>query len=486
MGIEPIKYGNVFLFRNGFRIFPFGEWNDDSWKLNQRVQQGYNRFLGTRELFGRVDIETDNSELIKEVSSRDNGLIKTGASIQLMDYFTLIHRRLERYVVGVLWGEGFLRKEYFINQTSAIAARVLLQKDKDQETAKHLYANIGSKVDFMQLIKSLVNDKSVTVLQYNEELANIVANPSETEMIQTQMFDDVRKLAEKTNDSYLLEKIQEFEKHLDDLRQEKEDAERKAEEERKAKAEVERKFRAEKEKREQTEKELEQKTKQNLFLLSVGTLDTDRILKYHHDIRIHAATIHNTIGQIMKKANRGVLTPDEIIKLVERISRANEKITSIAQFATKANYSIETDVIKADIISYISEYINNVLPEYYGDITLNCKVNSCSKILEFAPIEASIFIDNLVSNTVKSNAQHFDITFKNKRDVICMIVSDDGDGLSSKLTDPSSIFEKGITTSDGSGLGLYNVASFVRNVMKGTIDVDKSNNKKGFKLFINF
>ena len=486
MGIEPIKYGNVFLFRNGFRIFPFGEWNDDSWKLNQRVQQGYNRFLGTRELFGRVDIETDNSELIKEVSSRDNGLIKTGASIQLMDYFTLTHRRLERYVVGVLWGEGFLRKEYFINQTSAIAARVLLQKDKDQETAKHLYANIGSKVDFMQLIKSLVNDKSVTVLQYNEELANIVANPSETEMIQTQMFDDVRKLAEKTNDSYLLEKIQEFEKHLDDLRQEKEDAERKAEEERKAKAEVERKFRAEKEKREQTEKELEQKTKQNLFLLSVGTLDTDRILKYHHDIRIHAATIHNTIGQIMKKANRGVLTLDEIIKLVERISRANEKITSIAQFATKANYSIDTDVIKADIISYISEYINNVLPEYYGDITLHCEVNSCFKILEFAPIEASIFIDNLVSNTVKSNAQHFDITFKNKRDVICMIVSDDGDGLSSKLTDPSSIFEKGITTSDGSGLGLYNVASFVRNVMKGTIDVDKSNNKKGFKLFINF
>lgn len=117
---------------------------------------------------------------------------------------------------------------------------------------------------------------------------------------------------------------------------------------------------------------------------------------------------------------------------------------------------------------------------------MHCEVNSCFKILEFAPIEASIFIDNLVSNTVKSNAQHFDITFKNKRDVICMIVSDDGDGLSSKLTDPSSIFEKGITTSDGSGLGLYNVASFVRNVMKGTIDVDKSNNKKGFKLFINF
>ena len=110
MGVNPVSYGNVFLFRNGFRILPYGEWNDDSWGVNQRQQQGYNRFLGTRDLFGRVDVETDDVNLIKEVSSRDGGLIKTLASQQLMHYFTLIHRRLERYVVGVLWGEGFLRR----------------------------------------------------------------------------------------------------------------------------------------------------------------------------------------------------------------------------------------------------------------------------------------------------------------------------------------------------------------------------------------
>ena len=77
MGVNPVSYGNVFLFRNGFRVLPYGEWDDDSWGLNQRQQQGYNRFLGTRDLFGRVDVETDNAELIKEVSSRDGGLIKT-------------------------------------------------------------------------------------------------------------------------------------------------------------------------------------------------------------------------------------------------------------------------------------------------------------------------------------------------------------------------------------------------------------------------
>ena len=484
MGMEPVKYGNVFLFRNGFRILPYGEWNDDSWGLNQRQQQGYNRFLGTRDLFGRVDVETDNVDLIKEVSSRDGGLIKTTASEQLMAYFTLIHRRLERYVSGVLWGEGFIRKDYFVNQNQALNARKQLEGDKDTDTAKHLYSNIGSKVDFLQLIKSLVNDKSVTVIQYNEDLANIVSNPSETEVIQAQMLDDVRKLAEKTNDTFLLDKIQEFERHLDNLRREKEEAERKAEEERKAKAEAERKFQEEKKKREKAEKELAQKTKQNLFLLSVGTLDTDRILKYHHDIRIHAATIHNTIGQILKKANRSVLTTAETTKLVERISRANDKITSIAQFATKANYSIDADVIRADIVSYISEYVNNVLPEFYSELALHCTTNACSRVLDFSPLEACIFIDNFVSNTAKFNAKHFDVVFEKGVNAIRMTISDDGDGLSPNIMDPNSILEKGVTTTNGSGLGLYNVAKFVKDILKGTIIVD--NNHKGFRLIINF
>lgn len=187
-----------------------------------------------------MDVETDNPELIKEVSSRDGGLIKTEASQQLMNYFTLIHRRLERYVVGVLWGEGFVRRDYFINQKSALKAREQLQEiDKDSDSAQHLFTNIGSKVDFLQLIKTLVNDKSIKVLRYNEDLADIVSNPSDTEVIQAQMLDDIRKLAEKTNDSILLDRIQAFDKHVDELRRQKEEAERKAEEE-KQKAEEER------------------------------------------------------------------------------------------------------------------------------------------------------------------------------------------------------------------------------------------------------
>lgn len=149
MGIPPVQYGNVMLFRNGFRVWPYGEPKDDSWKLNERAQQGYNRFLGTRDLFGRVDVETSDVSAFKEVSSRDGGLIMTEAASELMDYFAKIHRRLERYVAGVLWGEGFLRNAYFKNNELAREARDMLKhKDKESESSRTLFENVGSKVDF--------------------------------------------------------------------------------------------------------------------------------------------------------------------------------------------------------------------------------------------------------------------------------------------------------------------------------------------------
>ena len=481
MGVQPVSYGNVLLFRNGFRILPYGEWNDDSWGFSSSQHQ-----------------PSPNSSS----SLNEGATTKRPRIVSTPNPFTLSTkaRISERYVAGVLWGEGFLRKEYFVSQGHALDARKQLEGDKDSDSAGHLYSNIGSKVDFLQLIKSLVNDKSIKVLKYNEDLANIVADPTDTEVIQAQMIDDVRKLAEKTNDPYLQDRIAEFEKHMDELRRQKEEAEREAEaerkakeaaelkaaEERKAKEQAERKVKEEEEKRKKVEVELKQRTKQNLFLQSVGSLDTDRILKYHHDIRIHAATIHNTIGQILRKANQGSLSTEDTIKMIERISRANDKITSIAQFATKANYNINADTIHADIVNYIDEYINNVLPEFYGDLKMHCINNTCSKILDFSPLEASIFIDNLVSNSVKANSKHFDVAFENDNDAVCMTISDDGIGLSLDIVDPNSILEKGYTTTNGSGLGLYNVASFVKTVMHGSVSVENKQGKQGFKLKIKF
>ena len=227
MGMSPVNYGNVFLFRNGFRIMPYGEYDDDSWGLNQRNQQGYNRSLSTRDLFGRVDVHSDNVNMFKEVSSRDGGLIDSEETCQLYAYFDAVERRLERYVSGVLWGEAFIRNDYFRSERLAQEAREDIKKDKDSDNPEDVFKNIGSRVDFLQLVKSLVNDNSITVHYYNSSLADILSNATEAEMLNAGFLDDVRKVAERTNDEALQTSIAAFERRLAELQRSKEEAEKK-------------------------------------------------------------------------------------------------------------------------------------------------------------------------------------------------------------------------------------------------------------------
>lgn len=458
MGIEPVRYGNVFLFRNGFRILPFGEFNDDSWGLNQRLQQGYNRRLGTRELFGRVDVETDNPELIKEVSSRDGGLIKTEASQQLMDYFSLIHKRLERYVVGVLWGEGFLRKEYFVNQASALNARKQLEGDKDSDSAKHLFENIGSKVDFLQLIKSLVNDKSITVINYNEDLANIVSNPSETEVLQAQMLDDVRKLAEKTNDAFLLGKIQEFEKHLDDLRRQKEDAERRE-------AEAKEKAEEEKKKRERAEHERDVQIQKNKYLTAVRSTS-----KEVEDL-LHVIVISSTNSISLMDTAKCQLADNNLEGLrvsLDKFDYHISKINKLSKLITKADLSLLSESTEIDIQDFIREYLSNYADsfnvEYHSDIVEPLKK-------KISVLDLSIILDNLVSNSEKAQATKLRLDFSRKGRTYVVYFTDNGVGVDLSLFTPQSIFEEGITNRrGGSGIGLSTIKDRMEKELNGDIE----------------
>ena len=493
MGIQPVNYGNVFLFRNGFRIFPFGEMDDDSWGVNKRQQQGYKRHLSTREIFGRVDVETDDVNLIKEVSSRDGGLIKTEASQQLMDYFTLIHKRLERYVVGVLWGEGFLRKEYFVNQASAIDARKQLEGDKDSDSAEHLYSSIGSKVDFMQLIRSLVNDNSITIKYYNEELADIVSNPTETEVLQAQMFEDVRKMAEKTNDDALLEKIADFERHMDELRRQKEEAERKAkEEEKKAeearkKAEEERRKRElEEQKRREAEKERDAQ-KQRAIYLSATRNTTQEVQDITHAISVSSTSLLSLISTLAREIELENLSPKQQLEKIHEIGFFANKIKQLSLLITKADIVALKTKTKVDVPKYIKEYVSNFSNS--ASIIINDST-STSTLKLLSLLDIGIVLDNLISNSIKAGAGKILLTITNEGNVITVDFSDDGSGVNMEEFTSDSIFEEGVTNRrGGSGIGLHTVKYTMEEKLHGSIEYvgNGLHNLKGatFRLIFN-
>jgi signal transduction histidine kinase len=499
MGIEPINYGSIFLFKNGFRVYPFGEKGDDSWGLDNRAQQRHSSYLGTRDLFGKIELITDNNEEFKEVSSRDGGLVGTKGSEQLFNIFNKTHRRLERYVSGVLWGRDFIRLKYFENEDVAQENRdSLLEHDKDNDNISTVKNSLGSKIDYIQLIKNLIKDKNIKIESYNKELLDIISNRQNE--IKPRFMKDLEAIAEKTNDPVLKDKIYKAEQEIQKLKEENEKKDEELEKERKKREKAEQVARdakkaqdtAERYAKEQEQKrkdaesgkekaedELKQKTKQNLFLQSIQTLDEEKIINYHHEIGVQAEIIKKWLNRMIKNIRNDAYNTDSIRQTIEIIALATNKILSISHFATKANFNSSVDNITVDIISYIEQYVESV-KSYFNDLKAIAFYNNDNIELfkKFRPIEVSVLLDNLFNNSIKARAKTFTISVANeKKGQVSFIFLDDGNGLDKNIQDSNIVFEKGFTTTSGSGLGLYHVYSIVKDSLKGEIEVIKSNTR---------
>ena len=106
MKTEPKNYGSIFLYKNNFRIFPYGEVDFDAFGLNLRKTQGFNRYLGHRELLGWINI-TDSENHFNEVTSRDRGFVTNSYTIEFEKvYMELVHRPLESYVQLTKFGNS--------------------------------------------------------------------------------------------------------------------------------------------------------------------------------------------------------------------------------------------------------------------------------------------------------------------------------------------------------------------------------------------
>ena len=495
MGVQPVAYGSIFLFRNGFRILPFGNPGDDSWKLDYRAQQGYARFLGTRDLFGRVDIQTDNTEEFKEVSSRDGGLIESETTLQLRRLFLITHRRLERYVTGVLWGEAFLKRQYFKEVADVNKNRELLGKDKDLDTADYIIkSSLGSKIDFVQLVRTLISDKNIEVLYYNKELANIFSEPTLFDDANPQVITDLERIAEKTKDGTLMASIDEAKQKISELQKQKELAERKAEEaniratqaeEDKNKALYEAgvaKVKQEKAEKENIElhKHVDRITSENLFLTSDVSKDVKQLSALQHHITHTASFIHSLAMKALDAVNSE--DKEKTVKFINQILFENTKIVTLSNFVSKAKFDLMAKKITKDIVNFVNEYMLNVYAVSNKDeIKINVDETSLKYVMLFAPIDFIVVLDSLLDNSKKANSKNVFIKWIKNEDNLELHFSDDGKGIADE--DLPNIFKYRFTTTGGGGLGLYHVNEICK---KMNININVDNKNKGAEFIFLF
>lgn len=450
-GIRSVDFGSVFLFLNGFRIAPYGDRGDDWLGLDVRKSQGQTRYLGSREVVGRIEVK-DSEEQFKPISSRE-GLKKSNAFDQLrQDFFVDVLRKLERFVVdGLNWDSipdslrTLVRKEEGLDWNETVEQYVQSRERKNQRIALSIMSLIGASperiVSFWfnpSLLEEVYQTRTEEVINLLADIENIEPDKVDTNL--KRGLSRIRTLMAEKDQEAKAAKIEAAGLRVTAATQSRTIVKLK------------------------DEKETYQA--QTLFLQSVSSLDTKELVAFHHQIVNDSSIINNYVGRSIKALQK-LPGGKEIIGYLEKAALANNRITAVAQFATKANFRAGIAKEQTDLPAFIEQYIANVAKEF---VATNLHVNVTNKIrdkfeLKVSRIEMSILIDNIISNADKADAKQLDVTIsKVGNNTLRVSFTDNGKGLSGKLDNPESMFEMGITTTTGSGLGLYHAREIVEKI----------------------
>ena len=96
-------------------------------------------------------------------------------------------------------------------------------------------------------------------------------------------------------------------------------------------------------------------------------------------------------------------------------------------------------------------------------------------------MEIMILVDNFIANTRRTKTREIIFSAPLSEDGL-LVVSDKGPGLDSSIEDPSKIFEKGFTTTEGSGRGLYHVRETLKELGLDIRVIEDKNLFKGLAL----
>jgi len=403
MGIQPIRYGSIFLYRNGFRVYSYGDEGNDWLGLERRKSQGYARFLSAREMMGRIEILGQRDDF-KELSSRSEGLVKSPSYYQLIDFFIgVVLRRFERYVVeGLSWDAGRVDQEETEKKSASAILKII---------GKQGPKNIHFGKDLLQILNEKRARQIPELIKNFEYLKKYIKSKEERKYVDKQ-FKKIRNITRTLA---------------------------------KERSEYQQKYEA--------------KAVEALFLGKALSSDKDQVINLVHSIKISSEAIENGIYKINKTIKEGGEIKD-VEKYFDRIGIENQKIHRISKIVTSANFDLLSDTIEADLVQYVKQYLEIGSDKELEDIEVRIINGDVEFRTEFQPIDVAVIFDNFISNSSKAEADLVTILFQKRGRNLRILVGDNGDGVPKDKQ--NLIFNRGFSTRrKGSGLGLHYIKSMM-------------------------
>lgn len=509
-GVRSGDYGSVFLFLNGFRVFPYGNPKNDWLGLDQRKSQGTARYLGTRELIGKISLK-DKDDAFVPISSRE-GMVHNDAFQDLVahdlkdqtnlkngeleyGYVPHIIRQFEKVVVGgINWSS--------IIDLEDPDQRVISEKDIKIDPSRYSVSGVDPEV-LKDLIEKTLNSKNFKIRSfeiyseviaklskeaedaYNEYVLSFIDNTTGKEFkdLSSTHKGDFRKIAED-NMRVIKEKKEAVkraeEERLNTLaekrRADQAEIDLRESKEREAAALVERndaktEAAEAKKKVQESASDLEDARIANMFLQSDVSQDKENLFNLHHQIVLSCTNVQTALENFKDSiSGRQNIPANEVLHNLGAFEKHLDEIAMAASFATNQKYKLATQAFKGNIVEFISKYLDdeNMNTLALGGIKIRNNLDiSYSYIRNFYPLDITILIQNLISNSRRSKAKEIVFSPPHSSDGIFMISDNSKKGLDSSIKEPSIIFDKGFTTTEGSGRGLNHVQTTLNDLGLG-------------------
>ena len=487
-GLSSLDFGSIFLFINGFRIPPYGDQGDDWLGIEKRKASGFKRYLSTREVVGRVEIRDEHGDFMI-ISSR-TGVVNNEAFVELSregvpyGFFYKGFRRLERFVVeGISWDttiekvseDGFIEgKEKFklddLSRDKQILSVIRQIIDVDESAIDYLHINEEFVEEIMNAqMEATANNIEGVVRELSQLTDN--ASPEAINRFSARLQGDSEEIAKLVA---LVGRIAPVRSNLNRLYHFQEEISRKQQElayKHKQLVEAQNARQKAEEEKAELEKWLALEKEKNTYLLTSSRSMSEDAKGMVHTIKIIANSLHAMISLQYKKLAVGITNREEQLNALSQMLFQADKALKISKLITRANFKADSEDRLVNVAAYINQYL-----AIYGEIMSNSKVEIVSNVgdLKFermvSVLDISVIIDNLISNSQKANANkvEFDAELTPNNE-LKIIVSDNGNGLEEQfLSMPDSIFELGVTSTDGSGIGLYTIKNSLEEI-GGTI-----------------
>ncbi len=151
------EYGNIRLYRDNFRIYPYGEANNDWLDIDRRQMQGMLRRVGSRDLIGYIQISKEGNCNLKPLTNRQ-GLEENAA-----------FEELKRFVIDVCIKT---LESYYFNKV----------KKSTNETIKTAKVEIGGAVDGLDKLASEIKHSNPDAAKQIKDFASTIKKQQQSQL----------------------------------------------------------------------------------------------------------------------------------------------------------------------------------------------------------------------------------------------------------------------------------------------------------------